>query len=907
MTINFYLRYHTVFGEELFISGNNSYLGDNDPSRAVKLSWLNEDFWKASILFPDDFDDTIYYKYILKDREGVFIFDGEPNRFIELSSKKLKPCRVIDTWNPASHPGNIFFAKAFRNVLLPEVAQFKKKTLRKINHEFRVKAPLLKPDETICVCGSTKNFRNWNTEDPILLTAEDTWYIARIFLEENEWPATYKYGIYNLKQRRFIGYEQGENRVIQNFEVEKGVTIINDGFINYPFTTWKGAGVSIPVFSLRSRKSFGIGEFTDIGLLVDWAVKAGFKLIQLLPINDTIAHYDWRDSYPYAAISAFALHPIYINLEKVAGNQHAYLIKPLMKKQKQLNGLKEVDYVEVLQLKLSALKQLYKATKEDFKNDINYFGFFDLNRDWLVPYAVFSYLRDKYKTPDFSKWKKHKTYSESDVQKLASPAQKHYDEIAFFYFVQYHLHLQLKDVTDYAHRQQIVLKGDIPIGVYRHGCDAWMNPRLFNMDEQTGAPPDSFAIKGQNWSFPTYNWNEMSKNDFNWWRRRLEQKSNYFDAYRIDHILGFFRTWSIPVNAVEGIMGRFVPAIPVDVDEFSYRNIWFDYDRYCKPYITSQVIEQIFEVRADEVKKKYLDIISNDNYGLKDFINTQEKVAAHFGKKDKAMKQGLFDLISNVILFEEKDSDQRKFHFRISIDQTSSFQLLDDYTKHNLWELYVNYFFERQNDFWKRDSLKKLPQLKRSTNMLVFGEDLGMVPPCVPGVMKQLGILSLEVERMPKQLGSEFFHPNDAPYLSVVTPSTHDMSTIRGWWQEDREKTQRFYNYMLGQYGEAPVDCEGWINKRIVLQHLYSPAMWSIFLLADLLGVDENIRREKAEEERINVPPDPHHHWNYRMHINFEDLLKKKEFNEDIRKIIEESGRIPPTPKGGRPVTVKGK
>ena len=542
MTINFYLRYHTVFGEELFISGNNSYLGDNDPSQAVKLNWLNEDFWQASILFPDDFDDTIYYKYILKDREGILIFDGEANRFIDLSSRKSKPCRVIDTWNAASHAGNLFFTKAFRNVLLPEAAQVKKKVLKKINHEFRVKAPLLKPDETICLCGSIKNLKNWDTEEPILLAAEGSWYIARIFLEENEWPATYKYGIYNLKQKRFTGYEQGENRVIHKFEVEKGVTIINDGFINYSFTAWKGAGVCIPVFSLRSKKSFGVGEFTDIKLLVDWAVKAGLKLIQLLPINDTTAHYDWSDSYPYAAISAFALHPIYINLEKVAGTQHAHLIRPLKKKQKQLNDLKTLDYVEVLQLKLSALKELYEVTKEDFKNDINYFEFFDLNRNWLVPYAIFSFLRDKYKTPDFLKWKKHKTYNESEVQRLASPAQKHYDQVVFFYFVQYHLHLQLKEASDYAHKQRIVLKGDIPIGVYRHGCDAWINPLLFDMDEQSGAPPDNFAIKGQNWSFPTYNWKEMSKDNFNWWRRRLEQKGNYFDAYIIDHILSFFRT-----------------------------------------------------------------------------------------------------------------------------------------------------------------------------------------------------------------------------------------------------------------------------------------------------------------------------------------------------------------------------
>jgi 4-alpha-glucanotransferase len=348
------------------------------------------------------------------------------------------------------------------------------------------------------------------------------------------------------------------------------------------------------------------------------------------------------------------------------------------------------------------------------------------------------------------------------------------------------------------------------------------------------------------------------------------------------------------MHAVEGIMGRFVPAIPVDVSEFHSRNIWFDYDRYCKPYINEEVISRIFGERAGEVKDKYLDAVSDGNFNLKEFVNTQAKAEAYClnNGEDETLKQGLFDLISNVVLFEEVGSDGQKFHFRISMDRTISYSLLDDNTKNGLWDLYINYFYRRQNEFWKKEGMKKLPPLKRSTNMLVCGEDLGMVPPAVPDVMNQLGILGLEIERMPKKEGTEFFHPNDAPYLSVVTPSTHDMSTIRGWWEENREQTQRFYNYMLGQYGEAPFYCAGWINKRIILQHLYSPAMWSIFQLSDLMGMDEDIRREDPREERINIPSEPEHYWHYRMHLNLEDLLKKNDFNNDLKKNIEESGRF---------------
>ena len=893
MKISFYLKYYTVMGEELFITGNNKYLGDNKPENAVPLRWYDNDLWMLTVDFPDDFDDEIHYKYILKDTRGNEIFDADENRFIDLSLKKLKSYSVFDTWNSAGNLWNVFFTNAFRKILLPPITKLKVASPKKYTHIFRVKVPFLQPDETICLCGSTTHLKNWDSKNPILLEPQDNWYSTNIFLDENEWPATYKYGIYNIIEKKLVCLESGENRLIRKLEEpENSVTILNDGFINYHPEPWKGAGVSIPVFSLRSKKSFGVGEFSDIKLLIDWASQSGIKLIQLLPVNDTTAGHSWQDSYPYSAISAFALHPVYINLEKVAGKEFAAIIKPLKRKQKQLNDLQKFDYEQVMKFKLAAIKELFDAGKKDFKNNIDYFEFFELNRHWLVPYAAFSYLRDKYKTPDSSKWKSHKKYNEQAIQKLVAPSQKHYDEILFFYFVQYHLHCQLKEVADYAHKQNIVLKGDIPIGVSRYSCDTWVDPSLYNMGEQAGAPPDDFAVKGQNWSFPTYNWENMSKDKYNWWRRRFDQMSNYFDAFRIDHILGFFRIWSIPLESVEGIMGRFVPAIPVDISEFYQRNIAFDHDRYCNPFITHAVIENIFNERTAEIKEEYLDQILEDRFVLKEFVNTQAKVVkALQNSEDKSLKQGLFDLISNVILFDAGYPGEQKFHFRISIDKTSSFHMLNDYTKGALWNFYIDYFYHRQNDFWQKEGMKKLPSLKRNTNMLVCGEDLGMVPPCVPAVMNQLGILGLEIERMPKSHGKEFFHPDDAPYLSVVMPSTHDMSTIREWWEENREQTQRFYNFMLGQYGEAPMTCEDWISKKIILQHLYSPAMWSIFQLADLLSMNEKFRVENPREERINIPSDPNHYWHYRMNLNLEDLIKEKEFSGELNNYINESGR----------------
>ncbi len=895
MTIHFYLRYHTQFGQVLFISGNEDFLGNNDTAKAVELSYYNDDCWHVKIKLPADFDDTVLYKYFLKDKDGTEIFDGEENREIDLSLINAATISVYDMWNGENNLGNVFFTRAFNKVLLSSITKIKTASVKKNTHEFRVKAPLLQPGEIICMCGSTKSLKSWSSSDPILLTPKNDWFVAQVLLNENEWPATYKYGIYSIEQKKVVRFEEGDNRILQKNESQVEQVIIHDGFVNCPVTYWRGAGVAMPVFSLRSAKSFGVGEFTDISLLVDWAKQTGLKLIQLLPINDTTATHSSHDSYPYATISAFAMHPLYINLEKIAGKEYAHIIKPLKKKQKKLNELPVFDYVQVMKFKWSALKELYLASKDVFKNDLDYFEFFELNRHWLVPYAAFSYLRDKNKTSDFNKWKNHKTYNESDVQKLVSPSKSHYDDIAFFYFIQYHLHLQLKAAVDYAHKNKIVLKGDIPIGIHRYGCDAWTNPSLYNMHEQSGAPPDGFAVRGQNWGFPTYNWEKMKEDGFRWWRLRFDQMSNYFDAFRVDHILGFFRIWSIPLHAVEGIMGRFVPAIPVDISEFYNNNIWFDYNRYCKPFITDEILGWTFHEKTDFVKENFLENPSYGQYNLKEQFNTQKKVEQYFAENNieeaDRIKQGLFDLISNIILIEEENSGGQKFHFRFGIANTSSFQQLEYNTRERLHELYVNYFYRRQDDFWRKEAMKKLPQLKRSTNMLVCGEDLGMVPNCVPEVMKDLGILSLEIERMPKDSNKDFFHPNDSPYMAVVTPSTHDMSTIRGWWEEDRSKTQRFYNYMLGHYGEAPYFCEPWINKEIVLQNLYSPAMWSIFLLQDFMGINGKIRRENPNDERINVPSDPNHFWGYRMHLNLEDLLKEKEFNDEIKKYVKESGR----------------
>lgn len=895
MKIHFYLRFHTHIGQSLLISGNCPQLGNSDIAEAKPLEYLNNEFWRAAYDVDSKGIAKLTYKYILRNADGYSIVEWGDDRSIDLSKSGVEEIQVIDQWNHAGEYENVFYSDPFQQVLLKEnETRPKRKSVKSFSHIFKVKAPLLHKNEVLCICGTGQVLGDWDTAAPVFLFRENGWWSIKLTLPKESFPLYYKYGVFNIKSKEFVQYEAGTNRVLFG-DASASYTILHDGFVRLPNTTWKGSGISIPVFSLRSKHSFGVGEFTDLKLLADWARKTGNKLIQILPVNDTTATGTWVDSYPYAAISAFALHPIYLHIPGVAGKKYADLVKPLKKKQKQLNELPDVDYEQVLQFKIAAVKELFVLMKDEFLQDEAYLDFFEKNRYWLIPYAAFCYLRDRNGTSDFNKWKVYNTYNKASIEKYVSPKAKHYDEIAFTYFLQYHLHLQLKEATEYAHENGIIVKGDIPIGIYRYGCDAWMEPSLYHMDMQAGAPPDDFAIHGQNWGFPTYNWEKMAKDGFEWWHQRFVQMSTYFDAFRIDHILGFFRIWSIPDYSVEGIMGRFVPALPVHVNEFSQRGITFDHYRFCAPFINDTILWESFGPNNAKFKP-FLRELGDGYYECKEEFSTQQKVAAYFAAMEETedtinIKQGLFDLLANVILFEEPGTDRQQFHFRFNMESTSSFRYLDGNTQHQLKELYVDYFFRRQDDFWMKEAMKKLPALKRSTNMLICGEDLGMVPDCVPDVMSQLGILSLEIQRMPKAAGKEFFHPADAPYLSVVTPSTHDMSTIRGWWEEDRAKTQRFYNTELGQWGEAPPFCEPWINKTILLQHLHSPAMWSIFQLQDILGMSESIRRNNPHDERINIPANSKHFWKYRMHITLEDLLKEKEFNTELKEHIEAAGR----------------
>jgi 4-alpha-glucanotransferase len=896
MKLIFKLRFHTKYGQSLWLVGNHEMLGNGQVEKAIPLHYLNEEFWQVIVHLSKDVvpDADITYHYLLRNPDGPVSEDWD-NKTINPAVCNYEEVLIVDAWNQAGFFANAFYTEPFKQVLLKSNrTEVRASAPPAATHTFKVRAPLLAKGQTLCLLGESAALGGWNAASPLLLSrmAGEDFLTAHVDFTGQSFPVAYKYGVYDVEQRTFVRYEDGNNRILHDTLTPNKHTIVNDGFAVLPVNTWRGAGVAIPVFSLRSENSFGVGEFEDLKRLADWSRQVGLKLVQILPINDTTATHAWVDSYPYAAISAFALHPIYLNLNRVATGRNKGLLNQLEPERRRLNALDTVDYEAVLKTKLDFIKRIFPSQKAKTFASKAYRLFFSQNRHWLVPYATFCHWRDQYGTSDFNQWPASSRSRAGEVAGLAEENSPAHDDIALNYFIQYHLHLQLKEAAEYAHNLGVILKGDIAIGVYGHGCDVWQQPELYHTQVQAGCPPDAFAAKGQNWGFPTYNWPRMKADGFAWWKRRFEQMSCYFDAFRIDHILGFFRIWSIPAHAVEGIMGYFVPAIPVEAGEFAARGIAFDRGRFTKPFITDAVLSKIFGNDSGTVHRDFLDANASGIYSLKPEFATQRQVVSHFAAREEnernaKIKTGLFDLISNVILFEVEG----KFHFRFGMEQTPSFKYLPRETQAKLKAFYVDYFFRRQDDFWMREAMQKLPAMKRVTNMLVCGEDLGVVPACVPEAMQQLGLLSLEIQRMPKRLGQEFSRPADAPYLSVVTPSTHDMSTLRGWWEEDRALTQKFFNRELSQAGEAPQEAGPEIVKTIVRQHLASPAMWSIFQLQDLLGMDETLRREDFAAERINVPAIPNYYWRYRMHLTLEKLQEADTFNRELRRHIEQSGR----------------
>ncbi|MBD5386240.1 4-alpha-glucanotransferase [bacterium] len=893
MKVRFHINYHTSWGESVYICGGIPQLGGYDPREALEMHLASPDAWEINLDLPDTTGEFDYF-FVVKAPDKAWRFEwGQPHRFVPGDGISLY--NIFDSWQdmPRDKP---YYSSAFVDGMLARHERDEALPALPGTICLKIWAPMISPDEVLAVAGAPEFLGAWNPHKALVLNdAHYPLWECNIPLDAVKEPFDYKFVILGKEKNHDVrGWEDASNRIFGIKPSSPAERIVIDGlrFAN-PNRNWKGAGTAIPVFSIRTDEDFGVGDFEDIKQMVDWCAETGQKVLQLLPVNDTTKSYTWVDSYPYSANSTFALHPMYMRLEKAGVLKDEKRMEHFRTLAHHLNELSEIDYEAVNNAKNEYLHELFTQDWQKTAASGEFKKFVEENEYWLRPYAAWCALRDEYHTPDNTLWGEYAQYDDNAVEEFI---KSHREKIDFFYFVQYHLDRQLREVRDYAHEHGVVLKGDIPIGIGRHSVDAWQSPHLFNMDCSAGAPPDDFSVLGQNWGFPTYNWDVMAADGFQWWKTRFRKMSDYFDAYRIDHILGFFRIWQIPLDALHGLLGYFNPAMPFSPEELRHNyDFWIDPEIQAKPLILEWMLTDFFGEYTEEAKEMYLDHIGEGRYRLKDFVDTQVKVKKYFDQLEKndrneRISNALMGLIDDV-LFIEDPYQKGHYHPRISAQFTYQFRNLTDYEKWCFNRLYNDFFYHRHNDFWYGKAMWKLPPLLDATGMLACGEDLGMIPDCVPAVMHQLEILSLEIQRMPKDPKSEFGDTWHYPYFSVCTSSTHDMGGIRAWWESDPAQSQRFFNNVLHEFGQAPYFAEPWICDKILWLQLASPSMLCIIPLQDWLSADGEIRRENPNEEQINVPANPTHYWRYRMHMTVADLCGQRTFNEALRDKIYQSGR----------------
>ena len=810
MKIQFNIEYQTTFGEELVL---NILKEDSKPEQH-KMGTLDGNHWTCEISKAFKTCSHIDYYYTLVRGEQITRSEWqiEPHR---LESVATKGARYIlyDHWIDIPEDAYMY-SSAFTECIMCCQREMSSEIDYQRTIRLKVRAPQPRIGEQLGLVGGCETLGNWDANKALPMVDHKNleWVVS---LDASTLPKTFefKFVILGVDQPK---WENGINRTITLPPMEQGDIVVYElPQAYFPVYPWKGAGTVIPIFSLRSEGSFGVGDFGDLKLMIDWCDKTRQRVLQVLPITDTNMTGTWQDSYPYNSISIYALHPQYCDFRQLPAIKDEAKRTEMEQLRKELNNLPQIDYERMFKAKMDYLRIIFAQEWAAIQRRADYKQFFEQNKEWLVPYAAFCYYRDLYGTAEFSKWPAGATVD--NTQKSSFKGKK---QLQFWYFVQYCLDQQMRAAHAYARAHRVILKGDIPIGISRDGVEAWVEPKYFNLNGQAGAPPDPFSADGQNWGFPTYNWDAMMADGCQWWVRRFRKMAEYFDAYRIDHVLGFFRIWEIPMPHKSGLMGQFSPALGLSKEEI-------------------------------------------EGYGV-------------------AFNEGLF-------LVDHKRAD--RWHPRIAVQYQTAYEQLSDEQKFCFNRLYNDYFYSRNNQFWYQEAMKKLPLLTQATRMLVCAEDLGMVPDCVPWVMNELRILSLEIQSMPKDPSVRFGHLSQYPYRSVCTISTHDMPTLRQWWDEDMERTQAYYNTMLYRGGEAPHPLPGWLAKDIVSRHLTSPSMLCLLSLQDWLSISEQLRLPDQNAERINIPANPRHYWRYRMHMTIEQLLAADNFNEEINTLIVQSGR----------------
>jgi 4-alpha-glucanotransferase len=939
MKLIFRVQFASVPGQDVFISGSGDQLGNHRADGSKKLRYTPT-AWEIEL---DDFamGTTLQYRYFVKDgTTGKILWErGKPRTLILPKDVQVLVCDDGPFRQEPNVEEEVFHTTAFRDVIYGRHVAAASQNDATDGKSKRGPAPgsgrdlLLFQTLQVRVCPSEEVYIRFfvDMSDAATAAASNIRKIVEDGTEKSieQRLSADRFPLWSLvmpldellpdrNQEQMLKYElfvrnsangsttassKDDQRHLRIPPKNVSVHYTDYRAIDDPEKSARFAGFAIPVFSILSENSCGVGELLDLEQMIDLAVQMKMSLIQLLPLNDTSVTGTWRDSYPYSCLSVHALHPLYLNLDEL--NPPSEISREIKEARTRLNQLEAIDYEAVMNTKMAILRRMYANDKQRILRDPAFLKFFNENQEWLVPYAASRFLAKVNGTANFDQWGARRRVTVADLEGLASPDTFFFDELALHYYIQFHLYRQLARVGAYAAKHRVILKGDLPIGVHRFSVDAWMNQDQFYLDRQTGAPPDQFAEFGQNWGFPTYNWERMALDGYRWWRGRLRSMEKVFHAYRIDHILGFFRIWEIPGEAMSGLSGRFRPVNPIRRSELESRGIW-DIERLCEPYISETQLRRVFGDQKWSFVRDFFFEPWYNRYRFRPKYSTEARLEAFFAKEEEVskfcaqsgidaeyLKLELFRFVNNVILLRDLDEPDDAFHPRIEFWRAPTYWELNGDWQHKLRQLYDDYFFRRQEVLWRDKAMEKLPMLKAASDMLVCGEDLGMLPSCVFEVLGSLCIIGLRVQRMPEN--AEFGDCSKYPYLTVATPGSHDTSTLRGWWEEiPSEKRQRFWKNVMKREDEAPSECTPETVEWMIRDHLHAPSILAIFPLQDLLGMDAKLRRPVASEEQINVPANPNHYWRFRLHLSTGKLAQSQKWLQKIASMVTESNRQRP-------------
>ena len=664
----------------------------------------------------------------------------------------------------------------------------------------------------------------------------------------------------------------------------------------------KKTGVVVPLGALYTQKNAAIGEYPDLKAFADFCKASDISIIQLLPVNDT-----GTQSSPYSGLSAFALHPIYIRLSDIPGFDE--LLKSDAKIQTAYKDFSEkyvyaprYDYDGILNSKISILKLIYETTEsgKTGKADDEISKFIKMN-PWVKTYAVYKNLKWNYMQASWKSWHEIDQHKTDDEIMALWNTMAFKKEHLFYVWLQMIAAAQFSEAVDYLHSLGLLLKGDMPILMNEDSCDAWAFPQFFNQNLRAGSPADGENPNGQNWGFPTYNWKNLKTDEYSWWKGRLKSAEKYYDAYRLDHILGFFRIWAIPEADCNALTGHTEPYASIKREELY--ELGFDDDRIrwlSQPHIPTSLIEDITwnHDAAHAILATLCEKLDGEELWLfKASVKGSAQIAgADFGELCAGdavgrIKDALIKKWADRTLLEVS---KNKFIPLWTYGSSTSWGTLNEQEKGGLKETF-DALNAKNEKLWKKQADEIFTAITSAVKMTPWGEDLGVNIKCVPETMKAHNILGLRVVRWSREWSEEgqpYLPFADYEPLSVTTTSVHDSSTIRQWWEEEKDSVRAFVAANEGAFAEEDADATEIANrpfspeiaKLVMKASASSASVWFIPPLQDFLYMKKDYWLEQAAYERINVPGTvTAFNWTYRLPCTLEDLCNDKELINEIK------------------------